>query len=197
MGGVALSGALGQQVVDLGVSGRWIDDIAREIASVAANPGQGSFRIASQSLGAVRVDIAPGKDGLDVLMTVDSDAARAALSTETDRLMQDARLASVRLGDVRVERAVASADAPRSDTSQQQNSGGQGAPAHAQASMGQGNGQGGQHPAARPDTGALMNQNNGGNSPKAPFIKSVLPDSGTLEQSAPDRGQGPDRARYA
>lgn len=196
MGGIALSGALGQQVVDLGVSGRWIDDIAREIASVAANPGQGSFQIASPSLGAVRVDIAPGKDGSDVLMTVDSDAARAALSTETDRLMQDARLASVRLGEVRVERAGTPADSTRSDGSQQQ-SGGQGTPTHGQTAMGQGNGQGGQHSAARPDAAALMNQNNDGNSPKAPFIKSVLQDSGTLEQSAPDRGRGHDRARYA
>lgn len=200
MGGVALSGALGQQVVDLGVSGRWIDDIAREIASVAANPGQGSFRIASASLGAVRVDIAPGKDGSDVLMTVDNEAARAALSTETDRLMQDARLASVRLGEVRVERASVPAEGARSDTGtsqQQQQSGGQGTSGHGQTAMGQGNGQGGQHSAARPDAGALMNQNNGGNSPKAPFIKSVLQDSGTLEQSAPDRGRSSDRARYA
>ena len=195
MGGAALSGALGQQVVDMGVSGQWIDDIAREIASVATNPGHGSFRIASEALGAVRVDLTPGKNGSDVLMTVDNDAARAALSSETDRLMQDARLASVRLGDVRVERAVTSADAPRSDTSQQQDSG-QGASAHAQAAMGQGGGQGGQH-SARSDATALMNQQQGGNSPKAPFIKSVLQDSGTLEQSAPDRGRSSDRARYA
>ncbi len=193
-GGVALSGALGQQVVDMGVSGQWIDDIARQIATVAANPGHGSFRIASEALGAVRVDLTPGKNGSDVLMTVDSDAARAALTDQTDRLMQDARLASVRLGEVRVERAVTSADAPRSDTSQQQNGGGQGTPAHAQASMGQGGGQPDQH-SARHDA-AMMNQQ-GGNSPKTPFIKSVLQDSGTSEQSAPDRGRSPDRARYA
>lgn len=179
----------------MGVSGQWIDDIARQIATVAANPGHGSFRIASEALGAVRVDLTPGKDGSDVLMTVDSDAARAALSKEMDRLMQDARLASVRLGEVRVERSVPSADAPRSDTSQQQG-GGQGTPAHAQAAMGQGSGQTDQH-SARHDASAAMNQQQGGNSPKTPFIKSVLHDSGTAEQSAQDRGRAPDRARYA
>lgn len=191
----ALSGALDRQVVDMGVSGQWIDDIARQIATVAANPGHGSFRIASEALGAVRVDLTPGKDGSDVLMTVDSDAARAALTKETDRLMQDARLASVRLGEVRVERSVPSADAPRSDPSQQQG-GGQGVPAHAQAAMGQGSGQTDQH-SARHDASAAMNQQQGGNSPKTPFIKSVLHDSGTAEQSAQDRGRAPDRARYA
>lgn len=191
----ALSGALDRQVVDMGVSGQWIDDIARQIATVAANPGHGSFRIASEALGAVRVDLTPGKDGSDVLMTVDNDAARVALTNEADRLMQDARLASVRLGEVRVERAVPSADAPRSDTSQQQG-GGQGAPAHAQAAMGQGGSQADQH-SARYDPGPAMSQQQGGNSPKTPFIKSVLHDSGTAEQPAPDRGRTPDRARYA
>lgn len=191
----ALSGALDRQVVDMGVSGQWIDDIARQIASVAANPGHGRFRIASEALGAVRVDLTPGKNGSDVLMTVDSDAARTALTRETDRLMQDARLASVRLGEVRVERAVTSADAPRSDTSQRQD-GGQGAPTHAQATMGQGGGQADRH-STRHDAGPAMNQQQGGNSPKTPFIKSVLHDSGTAEQSAQDRGRTPDRARYA
>ena len=74
---------------DLGVSGQWIEGISREIASIAANPGHGRFSVASPGLGAVQVEIAPGKSGSRILMQVDSDAAQAAYEAEHGPLADD------------------------------------------------------------------------------------------------------------
>ena len=191
--GVSLAGALGQQVVDLGVSGQWINDIARQIATVSANPGQGSFQIASPNLGAVRVDIAPGLAGSNVLMTVENEAAQAALVKDRQRLVQDAQMASIRLGEVRVDRVASLADAQRGDmnnnSNQGQNSNGQSA---ATAQQGQNGGQGG-----RQELASQMGQGQNGNSPKASFTRSVINDAASGDASAARSGKGRDGARYA
>lgn len=190
--GVSLAGALGQQVVDLGVSGQWINDIARQIATISANPGQGSFQIASPHLGAVRVDIAPGLAGSNVLMTVENEAAQAALIKDHKRLVQDAQMASIRLGDVRVDRVASLADAQRGDmnnNSQGQSSNGQSA---AMAQQGQGGGQGNRH-----ELSSQMGQGQNGNSPKASFTRSVINDAASGDAPATRSGKGRDGARYA
>jgi len=191
--GVSLAGALGQQVVDLGVSGQWINDIARQIATISANPGQGSFQIASPNLGAVRVDIAPGLAGSNVLMTVENEAAQAALVKDRQRLVQDAQMASIRLGEVRVDRVASLADAQRGDmnnnSNQGQNSNGQSA---ATAQQGQNGGQGG-----RQELASQMGQGQNGNSPKASFTRSVINDAASGDASAARSGKGRDGARYA
>ncbi len=187
-----LAGALDQQVLDLGVSGQWIEDIARTIASVAANPGQGSFRLASEALGAVRVDITPGTRGSDVVMTVDNDAAHAALAQDRQRLVQDAQLASVRLGDVRIDRIAPMADAHRGDMGnggQQGNGNNQSA---AQAALTQNGGHNGNREAS-----AQAGQQNGGNSPKGTFTRTVLNDAASNEAAEQGQGRRSDRARYA
>lgn len=203
VGAPSIANTLGQQVVDMGISGQWINDIARQIASISANPGHGSFRIASQELGAVQVDIAPASvgGGSDILMRVDSDAAFAALNEDKERLMQDARMASVRIGELRIDRLAAPQEAARGDmggNTQQQNpanpqQGNQSSQSQTSAQTG---GNGGQQQ-GRPDASALAGQNQGGNSPKAPFTTTVMRGADADEATGPMRSGRGDSARYA
>lgn len=191
---------LGQQVIDMGVSGQWIDDIAREIAGMASNPGHGSFRIASPTLGTVQVEIAPGADGADVRMTVDNEAAQAALSKDQARLVQDAQMAAVRIGDVRIDRIAPAADAQRGDMGQNggqngQNQGGQ----QAQAAFGQSGGQGNQSGTRQDMTGfgsGGPGGNSGDNSPKSSFTRTVIRDVAAMDSAAAVQDKA-DSARYA
>lgn len=200
---LSVGGSLGQHVVDMGVSGQWIEDVARQIASIAANPGHGSFRVASHELGAVRVDIAPSAigSGSDILMRVDNDAAFAALSDDKERLMQDARMASVRIGELRIDRVNSPQEAARGDmggnSQQQQNpanpqQGNQSSQYQTSAQMG---GNGG-HQQGRQDAAALAGQNQGGQNPKAPFTTTVMRD-GQADEAGPTRSGRGDSARYA
>lgn len=115
-----IGGTLATSVVDMGVQGQWIDGLARDIAGLSANGAQGSFQIHSVQLGQVQVDIRQGNDGADVSLTVASDAAVAALRQDSDRLRSDAALSSVRIADIRIDRAPTPAEAPRSDSGSQQ-----------------------------------------------------------------------------
>ncbi|WP_255254759.1 flagellar hook-length control protein FliK [Novosphingobium sp. Chol11] len=117
-----LSASLGAQVVDMGVSGQWIDGLARDIAGLSANGAQGRFQIDTQHLGAVQVDIRHDTDGAAVSLTVASEAAEAALRQDSDRLKLDAGLAAVRIAELKVERAPAVAEAHRAETGGQSSS---------------------------------------------------------------------------
>ncbi|MEZ5656698.1 MAG: hypothetical protein R3E04_12610 [Sphingobium sp.] len=191
--GFGLAGALSQQVVDLGVSGQWIEDIAQQIASIGANPGHGRFKIASANLGAVQVEITPGAFGSDILMTADSDAAQSVLARESDRLVHDARLASVRIGDVRVERGIVAPDAARGDMNGNGHNGGHTPSGHQSGLAQNGQQNGGQRGQADPSTASGQGQ--GQNSPKTPFTKSVL-DHAALGHGEARRTRS-DTARYA
>lgn len=197
-----LTGALNSQVVDMGVSGQWIDDIARQIASIGTNPGHGSFRIESQALGGVRVDIAPSVHGVgcDVLMRVDNDAAFAALDKDRDRLVQDARMASVRIGELRIDRLAPAQDAQGSGSSTSQQQGNSSGQQGNQQAMNQTNtqtgGQGGQQP-GRQDAAAMNSQRDGQNSPKAPFTNAVMNSAERDDVARSTRSDRSDTARYA
>ncbi|AMK18999.1 MULTISPECIES: flagellar hook-length control protein FliK [Sphingobium] len=119
---VDLSASLGAQMVDMGVSGQWIDGLARDIAGLSANGAQGRFQIDTHHLGAVQVDIRQGAEGAAVSLTVASEAAEAALRQDSDRLKLDAGLAAVRISEVRVERAAPVAEAQRADMGGQSSS---------------------------------------------------------------------------
>ena len=127
-------------------------------------------------------------------MQVDSDAAQAALKQESDRLIQDARLASVRIGEVRIERVSSPAEAQRGESGngQQQGNGGN---TPSQGMSTQSGGNNGQH-GARPDASTFTGEGQGGNNPKASLTRAVLHDTAAVE-SAPARGRRPDTARYA
>lgn len=117
-----LSASLGAQVVDMGVSGQWIDGLARDIAGLSANGAQGRFQIDTHHLGAVQVDIRHDTDGAAVSLTVASEAAEMALRQDSDRLKLDAGLAAVRIAEVKVERTPAIAEAHRAETANQSSS---------------------------------------------------------------------------
>lgn len=144
---VDLSASLGTQVVDMGVSGQWIDGLARDIAGLSANGAQGRFQINTEQLGAIQVDIRQGSDGAAVSLTVATEAAEQALRQDGDRLKLDAALTAVRISDVKIERAMLVGETVRADASGQQSAGQQsnGQPQGASTSwqgMGQGTGSG-------------------------------------------------------
>lgn len=116
-----LSASLGAQVVDMGVSGQWIDNLARDIAGLSANGAQGRFQINSDRLGAVQVDIRQGDNGAAVNLTVASEAAEMALRQDSDRLKLDAGLAAICIAEVKIERSPHVAEASRADGANQQN----------------------------------------------------------------------------
>jgi len=117
-----LSASLGAQVVDMGVSGQWIDGLARDIAGLSANGAQGRFQINADQLGPVQVDIRQGSDGAAVSLTVASEAAEMALRQDSDRLRLDASLSAVRIAEVKIERTPHVADTARADSANQQGS---------------------------------------------------------------------------
>ncbi|WP_313229040.1 flagellar hook-length control protein FliK [Sphingobium yanoikuyae] len=116
---VDLSASLGQQVVDMGVSGQWIDGLARDIAGLSANGAQGRFQINADQLGPIQVDIRQDGDGAAVSLTVASEAAEMALRQDSDRLKLDAGLAAVRIHEVKIERAPHVAEAAKADANGQ------------------------------------------------------------------------------
>jgi hypothetical protein len=119
---VDLSASLGAQVVDMGVSGQWIDGLARDIAGLSANGAQGRFQINADHLGPIQVDIRQGSDGAAVSLTVATEVAELALRQDSDRLKLDAGLSAVRISEVKIERAPHVAEAARADSTGNQNS---------------------------------------------------------------------------
>ena len=116
-----LSASLGAQMVDMGVSGQWIDGLARDIAGLSANGAQGRFQINADQLGPVQVDIRQGADGVAVSLTVASEAAELALRQDSDQLKRDPAFAAGRIHDVRVERSAHVTEPARTDTASNQN----------------------------------------------------------------------------
>ena len=95
---------LGEQVIDMGVDGQWIDRMAREIADVVAGTGRASFTLNPENLGKLQVEILQKDEGANVRLLAETDAAAAALHQGRQYLQQDARLQAVRIVDVQVER---------------------------------------------------------------------------------------------
>ncbi|MEJ7926868.1 hypothetical protein WG908_08895 [Sphingobium sp. AN641] len=184
-----IGGALAGQAVDMGVQGQWIDGLAREIASLSTNGGQGNFQIRSDQLGPVQVAIRQGPLGADISLTVASAAAEHALRQDSDRLRADAALSAVRVAEVRIERAPA-ADPARSDPGQQTSSQQNGSTA------------GGSFQGAGPGMGQGMSQGrsqaqenlSGGH--KASADAAVL-DHVDAREGATGGASAPGRARYA
>ncbi|WP_126516847.1 flagellar hook-length control protein FliK [Sphingobium amiense] len=113
---VNLSAALGAQFVDMGVSGQWIDGLARDIARFSVDGAQGRFQIDAGQLGPVQVDIRQSQDGAAVSLTVVSEGAEQVLRQESDRLRTDTSLSAVRITDVKIERGHVVTEAARSDS---------------------------------------------------------------------------------
>ena len=117
-----LSASLNTQVVDMGVSGQWIDGLARDIAGLSTHGAQGRFQINADQLGPVQVDIRQGSEGAAVHMTVASEAAEMALRQDSDRLKLDAGLSAVRIAEVKIDRVPHVSEPSRADSAGQQSS---------------------------------------------------------------------------
>lgn len=184
--------ALGQQSLDMHMGGRWIDQLAREVASLSASGGHGSFYLSSEELGDMQVEMTQGANGTDVRLLVDNDAAKSAIEGAGDQLFQDAQLSAVRLGEVRVERVHAAADARGGDMSNGQQ--GQQS-SSSSATMGQqaGNGQ-------RQPSDMSFGQGDGqarGDRAKSSASSAVLQDTARADASARADGLNDRGARYA
>lgn len=194
---VNLSASLGQQVIDMGAGGQWIDDLAKEIATLANGSGQGSFRLSPEHLGPMRVDIRNGDTGAQVRLTVETQAAETALSQDSDTLRADARLSAIKIGEVTVERVHKLAEPSRSDASNGQNTGGQGngsslwQQGSAQTGLGQGMDQGQRQAASQQQAG---NQQPAG---KVSGGETVLGQAESADRVVDDGRGGGRQARYA
>jgi hypothetical protein len=183
-------------MVDMGVSGQWIDGLARDIAGLSANGAQGRFQINADQLGPIQVDIRQGDDGAAISLTVATDAAEQVLRQEGDRLKLDAGLSAMRISEVKIERAPPVAETARADSggnqnSSQQQSGGQGQ--NQAQSMGQGAGQGmGQSSAQSHMQGRGQQRENIASGHKAGGDAAVL-----NHTDVGDSAGGAVRARYA
>ncbi len=191
-----LGASLGAQVVDMGVSGQWIDGLARDIAGLSRNGAHGRFQVQTDQLGPVQVDIRQGADGAAVSLTVASEAAETALRQDSDRLRLDAGLAAVRIADVKIERAPHGVEAARADGGGQsatQQQGGQQSSSQGQASAWQGAGQ-------SAGQGMAQSERQGHWQARESFASSLKgnPDSAVINQKDAGEGAGnARRARYA
>ena len=187
---VDLSASLGAQVVDMGVSGQWIDGLARDIAGLSANGAHGRFQLHTDQLGAVQVDIRQGGEGAAVSLTVANEAAEMALRRDSDRLKLDAGLSSVRIAEVKIERApiaeAARADSAGQQSSQQQSQQGSSQAPSAWANNSQNMGQ------PQGQQGRWRPGENNGFTPKSSDDPAVL-----NHEQAQQRGGNTVRARYA
>lgn len=195
----ALSASIDARVIDMSAGGQWIDGLAREIATLSAGTGQGSFRLSPEHLGPMRVNIRPGEAGSVVTMTVETKAAENALVKDKGALQADARLAGADIADVKIERVTALADPPRGETMPQQG-GGQNPQSQAQFQSQQ---QHQQHHQQHHQQQAALAQGNGGdgagNSPPGRKLvneDAVSKGAETGDPRAPDAPRTR-RARYA
>jgi flagellar hook-length control protein FliK len=191
-----LSASLGQRVIDMSVGGQWIDGLAKEIATLSAGSGQGTFHLSPPHLGPMRVDVRNGDLGAQVSLTVQTEAAEAALRQDSDKLKTDGQFSGIRISDVRIDRVHHVAEPSRSDTGNNQNNSrdGNANQANGQSMLSQGQSQSqGQNQA---QTQAQANSQQTGR--KTLLGEAVLSHAEPADQRVGDDSQsGFRRARYA
>jgi len=96
---------LGNQIIDMGVSGQWIDRMAREIATLSEGTGHSRFQLMPPNLGRIQVDLWQGGGQTNVRLLTETDEAAQRLREGQSALESHARLASLSLGSVSVEKA--------------------------------------------------------------------------------------------
>jgi hypothetical protein len=187
-----LSASLGQRVIDMSVGGQWIDGLAKEIATLSAGSGQGTFHLSPPHLGPMRVDVRNGDLGGQVSLTVQTEAAEAALRQDSDKLKTDGQFSGIRISDVRIDRVHHVAEPSRSDTGNNQNNSrdGNANQANGQSMLSQGQGQ------SQGQNQAQANSQQTGR--KTLLGEAVLSHAEPADQRVGDDSQsGFRRARYA
>ncbi|MBT2186484.1 flagellar hook-length control protein FliK [Sphingobium nicotianae] len=97
--------ALGDQVIDMGVSGQWIDRVAREIAGLADGSGHSRFTLNPPHLGRLQVDLWSDQGTTNVRLMTETDEAAQRLDAGRQALQNDARVAALSLGTITVEKS--------------------------------------------------------------------------------------------
>jgi len=142
---VSTGDQLSNQAIDMSVSGQWIDRMAQEIATLAAGTGHSSFQLSPPNLGKIQVDLVQSGGQTNVRIQTETDEATQRLRDGQSALEANARVASLSLGSVSIEKSPVASDsgrdpgqrqAPDSGTGQQQ----QQASAQAQGQSGQNRG---------------------------------------------------------
>lgn len=105
--GPSTGAQLGEQVIDMGVSGQWIDRMAREITALAEGNGHSRFTLNPPHLGRLQVDLWQGQDMTGVRLVAETDEAARRLNEGRSALQADARMAAINLGSITVEKAAA------------------------------------------------------------------------------------------
>lgn len=112
---------LGDQVIDMGVSGQWIDRMAREIAGLADGTGHSRFTLNPPHLGRLQIDLWREEGATSIRMLTETDEAAQRLQEGRTALQGDARVAALSLASITVEKASGTFDtAPRDQGSQRQ-----------------------------------------------------------------------------
>ncbi|HEY1125219.1 MAG TPA: flagellar hook-length control protein FliK [Sphingobium sp.] len=98
---------LSSHVIDMSVSGQWIDRMAREIATVADGGGNARFQLSPPNLGRIQVELMQADDKTNVRVLAETDEAARRLREGQAALEAHARSASLSLGSVSVEKSSA------------------------------------------------------------------------------------------
>lgn len=121
--GPSTAEALGSRVIDMGVSGQWIDRLAREIAGVADGSGSSRFTLNPPHLGRLQVEIVQSADAVDVHLFTETDEATQRLNEGRSALHADARVAAINLGQLTVEKSSAAFESGTRDQGQREMAG--------------------------------------------------------------------------
>lgn len=89
--------------LDLARDSAWLDQLARDIVSTAANDSQLRFKLNPEHLGSLHVELLRRDDGAAVRMTTESEAARAMLADAQGRLVAEARTHGMRITETSVD----------------------------------------------------------------------------------------------
>lgn len=139
---------LSNHVIDMGVQGQWIDRMAREIATLASGTGHSSFQLSPPNLGKIQVDLMPSGDKTNVRILTETDEATQRLRDGQSALEANARVASLSLGSVSIQKSQTPSDSGRDPNQRQSADSGnadqqqQQASAQAQSQSGQNRGGG-------------------------------------------------------
>ena len=114
---------LGDQVIDMGVSGQCIDRMAKEIAGLAEGNGHSRFTLNPPHLGRLQIDVWQGEGSTDVRLLTETDEATRRLAEGRPALQADARMAALNLGQITVEKSSASSSSSDSGSRDQSQAG--------------------------------------------------------------------------
>jgi flagellar hook-length control protein FliK len=94
----------------MSVSGQWIDRMAHEIATIADGSGNARFQLSPPNLGRIQVELLQGDDKTNVRILTETDEAARRLREGQAALEAHARVTSLSLGSVSVEKSSAPLD---------------------------------------------------------------------------------------